>query len=258
MIALFVLAALLLIFAVTLAIRRARRRTAELEAKLLGALERRLGGDLTITDRHLSLAGRGYRLLRTRLLAVARRQADADAETVIEAASELLRQPLRPLPGSLSLKIHGPRISLHLVSPTVLDLMAPEPRLARRPEPALRLTATYRIDGRADQCVSEDHLRDQGIDTTDLHGIALAVLRQGFDDDLVRRVVGGARKIVESKDGTAAALILLLPDFLPPGAKVAASLDGPNRLVLEPWAEHTEPTTEQLRLPIDHCGWKVL
>lgn len=258
MIALFgALGLVLLIFALTAAIRGSRRRAAEFETALHEVLRQRLGGDLVITEQRLSLVSGGDSLLRTRLVAAARAQ--PATEVVVAAACAVLRRALRPLAGSLSLKIHGTRVGLHFVSPTVLELTAPEPRLARRPEPDLGLVATYRIDGRSDQCVSEDHLREQAIDTADLHGIALAVLRQRFDEALVARVVGGAREIVESQDGTAATLLFALPDFLPSGARVAAVLESPDRLVLEPWSENAGPAAGNgLALAIDARGWKVL
>lgn len=258
MIALFVATVLLLGIAAVAAMGRSQRRTAELETTLHAALTQRLDGDLVVTKEFLTRAQERYRLPRTRLLAVARR---AGAEIAVAAGAEVLRHPLQPLSGALSLKIHGARVRLHLVNPAVLELTPPEPRLARRQEPALSLAATYRIDGQTDQCVSEDHLRDQGIDTMDLHGIALAVLRQRFDDDLVRRLLEGNPEDVrvESQDGSAAALLLVLADFLPPDARVVATLESPDRLVLEALSDSTDPTAGTgLRLLVDDQGWKVL
>lgn len=258
MIILAVVAALLLGGAFTALIRASQRRRAARDAALLAALRERLGNDsLVASDRHLSVEGNRYRLPLRRLLKVARRTDDDAA--LAAAAVEHMREPLQPLPGSLSLKIHGTRIGVHCVRPLRLDLMGAGSRLARRPEPTLGLTTTYRVDGRADQCVSEAHLQEQAIDTTDLHGIALAVLRQNFDEELVARLLSGSRQVVESQDGSAAALLMALPDFLPTPTRLLVTVEGPDRLVLEPWPEEAPAAPPAgLTLEIDDQGWKVL
>jgi hypothetical protein len=261
------IATAMLVIVLGAAVRRSRRRGIELNAALDRALAERLGAALVSSDGQVTIAGGSLRLPRQRLLALVRR--GLDARTVAAAAGEALRQPLRPLVGPLSLKVHGPSIALHLVDPLVLELGAGESRLARTPLVDLGLSATYRVDGRPDQCVTEDHLRELAIDTRDVHGIALAVLRQHLDAELVTRALAGERQTLQSTDGRAAAALLVVSGFIPAGARLAATLSAPDRLTLEPWTEGAVPVNPGAgprqsrgeggtRLMIDHGGYEIL
>ena len=246
-----------LVAVVALAVRSANRRRRALDARLSAAVERRCNEPLSWTDRRVRATTTGATLTRVRLRRAARKT--DNIERAAKVAAELLTRPLVPMQGPLSLKVHGPRVGLHLVDPLVLDLLAPDARPAHRPEAELGLAATYRVDGRADRCVTEDHLSEQAIDTRDLHGIALAVLRQRFDEDLARRLDAGESALIESDDGTAVATLLLLPDFLAPETRIEARLEGPDRLVLGASAEPSGTAGHPaLDLLISAQGWRVL
>jgi hypothetical protein len=241
------------------AIRQARRRSAELNAALDRALDTHLGAALVRSNDGIALIGGDCHLAHQRLLSLVRR--GVGVEAVAAAAGEALRRPLRPLGRPLSLKIHGTRIELHLVNPLVLELGAREPSLARTPVTDLGLVATYRLDGRPEQCVTEGQLQELAIDARDLHGIALAVLRQTLDSRFVTRALAGERLTLESADGRAAAALLVLSDFLPAGSRLAATLEGPDRLTLEPWTEETASGDSGgggRRLMIRDDGYEIL
>ena len=248
-------------------LRRARRRSAELDASILRAIESRAESlspscSVIVEPGAVGLRGRPSRLPWPRLVAAAR--GGQSVEAIASAAIQLLLEPLRPLPGSFNLKIHGTRTSIHLVSSAVLALLPRDPRLASQPLPPLNLAATYRVDGQAHQCITEDHLFEIGIDGRDIHGIGLAVLRQGFDEASVRRVLeSGTPSEIRSTDGTAGAQLLVIGDFLSPPVKLSARLEGTDHLTLAPdghdWAP-SEPTSRQPSPPtltVDSRGFRI-
>jgi len=205
--------------------------------------------------------GKADALVWHRLLAVADR--GYLPVQIAQGALELLRAPLRPLAGPFSLKIHGTRVRLHFYSRVAMALRTVTPKLALTPFDELGLIASYRIDGRADQCLTEDHLQQQGIDSRDLHRIALAVLGQQFDADLPRRVLAtGEPQQLRSDDGSAAAAILVIADFLQDDETINARLAGPDALWLtsstDRWRDaSTKLTAETLELVIDSRGYRI-
>ncbi len=237
---LFTLASLALLAGALVLVRRSRQHAAQLETELVEALEQasRARPALLFTIEPESIAaGDGpprVALPRRRLTDAIRRGHEPRA--VAGAALDLLARPPRPLEGAFSLKIHGPRVRALLTTPTVMALRPAEPRPAQRLLEDLGLVVTYAVGGRF---VTEDHLRDQGIDTRDLHGIALAVQRQERDEDLPRRALASGQEsprpeVVRSTNGGAGALLLTLPDSLAPGQALTARLAGPNWLGLAP------------------------
>jgi hypothetical protein len=254
-------------------VRRSRRRAAALEAEILAALyeQARSRPGLSITvEPAVILAGNGgsrVALPRRRLTEAARKGHGAPA--LAAAACDLLAEQPRPLPSSFSLKIHGPRVRARLATAAALALRPREPRPAQKWLEDLQLAVTYCV---GDHFLTEDHLREQGIDTRDLHGIALAVQRQEFDEELPRRALAsGAEKprpeILRSKDGSAGALLLTLADALRPGEALAARLAGPDWLGLAPIAfswpasadtPETPPTHPAIDLRIEPGGYRIL
>jgi hypothetical protein len=249
-------------------VRRSRRRRRALLDSLLEAL-RSAAADLdappavAVAEDRLRVTfaeGRREEMPWRRLLAATDRGHPPAA--VAEAALLLLENPLRPMPGPLALKVHGLRVRACLVPAAAAPLLAGEPSLAVRPIAGLPLVATYRVDGRADACLTEDHLQEQAVDTHDVHGIALAVLRQGFDEAIVRRLTAeSASQVVQTPDDGATAIVLVLQDFLPTDLVVEATLVRPDRLELRRSSAAPERDGEArgpLRLRIDADGWRIL
>lgn len=250
-----------------LLVERSRERKRELRSALDEALSTAAGRctppeTVQSEGEQVTLAGgKADALAWHRLLAVADR--GSPPVQIAQGALELLRAPLRPLAGPFSLKIHGTRVRLHLCSQTAMALRAAAPKLALTPLDELRLVATYRIDGRADQCLTDDHLQQQGIDSRDLHRIALAILGQQFDADLPRRILAtGEPQQLRSDDGSAAAAILVIADFLQDDNTLNARLAGPDALWLTSSTDRwrgapTEVTAQPLELVIDSSGYRI-
>jgi hypothetical protein len=244
--------------------RRGRQRRAARLAGLVAAVRTAAAAldeppDLELGADRLVARDTGAAIPHRRLL----RAADLghSAAAIAEAALLLLRTPLRPLQGPLALKIHGPRLRLCLLPAASVPLWPAEPRWAWLPIDALPLVATYRVDGRADACLTEDHLRERALDARDVHGIALAVLRQHFDEALVERLAAGPQTLTEDGDASTGA-ILVLADFLPPGLAVEAVLEAPSRLQLRRLPASPDPSPRTavppLRLCIEHGGRRIL
>ncbi len=270
---LFAIAFLALLAGALALLRRSRQRAAQLEAELVEALQQasraRPGLSFTIEPDAIAAGGAEARvaLPRRRLTEATRRGHEPRA--VAGAALDMLARPPRPLEGSFSLKIHGPRVRALLTTTTALALRPTEPRPAQKPLEDLGLVVTYAVGGRF---VTEDHLRDQGIDTRDLHGIALAVQRQERDGDLPRRALSSAAEgsppeILRSTDGSAGAVLLTLADALAPGEALAARLAGQDWLALAPlgysWPESADALENQavqptIDLVIEPGGYRIL
>jgi hypothetical protein len=204
---------------------RSRRRRLAAEANLrkrFEAMAERLTGspvEATTDGWRLSLAGAtSLRVPARRLLEAARRAERAGEETPEERwAVHLawLRSPIPTLEGPLQLKTHGPRIVPRLAHPEVLHLLTAEPRPVWRPAALQGLGTLYVLIGSAqERLITEEALREAGVDGRDLAGIALAVLR------------------LRPTDGCGASRVLVAGDFLAAGQRLVAGIPAPGALWL--------------------------
>lgn len=141
----------------------------------------------------------------------------------------------RPLAGELDLKSHGANTLPRLADPG-LDLLADEPRPARyTAADAAGLATIYVVDGAPQPVyVTEDQLQGAGIDARDLHGVALAVLRQRFDERPVRAAVDGGETVtLAPPDGCGGSRLLLLSEALGAGETLYAAAPAADRLLVD-------------------------
>ncbi|MFQ5350887.1 MAG: hypothetical protein ACE5EG_10630 [Thermoanaerobaculia bacterium] len=170
---------------------------------------------------------------------------DAKALTAAAAGSEERRRRLflavadaaargpRPWAGEFDLKSHGRR-TLPRLADEGLGLLALEPMPVRftAAEPG-DLPTIYLIDGEPEPVyVTDEHLADAGIDTRDLHGVALAVLRQRFDESEVRSALIGRVVRIAPADGCGGSRLLLLPEALGDDEALYASAPAPDLLLV--------------------------
>lgn len=139
----------------------------------------------------------------------------------------------RPLAGPFDLKVHGARV-LPRLADGGLRLLRLEPAVRFVAADAAGLETLYVVNGDSRPAyLTEEHLRDAGIDARDLHGVALAVLRQRFDDSQVRAALGDRRAVaVEPPDGCGASRLLLLPEALGAGERLLAAAPSPALLLV--------------------------
>lgn len=225
--------ALAVALSVGLLVRSRSRRRRELDAGIVEALERLAGdraveGGLIVDHDSVAVLG-GSRLKRRRLVDTAQR--GYGPETVARGALELLSDPWSPLDGPLSLKVHGTRVRPHLTAPVVLALLPRRVGIASTRLEVLDLDVTYRIDGSPSACVTVEHLREQAVDTRDLHGIALAVAGQGFQDELLSDALESPGP-TSVPAGSVAEAVLVLSEFLDAGQSIRGRLSTPRELEL--------------------------
>jgi hypothetical protein len=222
---------------------RSRRRRLAAEANLqkrFEAMAERLTGspvEATTDGWRLSLAGAtSLRVPARRLLEAARRAERAGEETPEERwAVHLawLRSPIPTLEGPLQLKTHGPRIVPRLAHPEVLHLLTAEPRPVWRPAALQGLGTLYVLIGSAqERLITEEALREAGVDGRDLAGIALAVLRQRFEEEVLARALTGELVELRPTDGCGASRVLVAGDFLAAGQRLVAGIPAPGALWL--------------------------
>lgn len=149
------------------------------------------------------------------------------------------RDPLPPLTTAFHLKAHGPRVLPRLCHPEVRSLLPSDPRPVWRPSALAPLGTLFVLDEerREARLVTEEALGEAGVDGRDLEGIALAVLRQRFDEAAVSRALGGELVELRPADGCGASRALVAGDFLTPGAELLAALPAPDTLLLAPSSE---------------------
>lgn len=219
---------------------RAQEAAAEFErfvAGLAGWSAEREGDGWQLARRGRPLG----QLSRSEVLAIAERadrRAPARRCDAWGARLCLLASPLVPLAGPLSLKLHGPRLLPRPAHPeTVLALPEREPPAVGR-SPGLAWPLLYVIAGSEPAAyLPEAAVREAGIDVRALHGVAIAVLRQRLDPRPVERALAGEVVEVRPADGCGAARLLLLPELLAPGQRLAALALDPATLLLAPPAE---------------------
>lgn len=148
-----------------------------------------------------------------------------------------LAAPLVPLDGPLGLKVHGPRLLPRPTHPEILASLPPEaaPAVGRWTE--LDLPLLYLVaETDPPAYVPEQAAREAGLDPAALGGVATAVLRQRLDPTLVERALSGELVEARPADGCGAARLILLPEMLAPGERLAALALDPATLLLAPSA----------------------
>jgi hypothetical protein len=226
-----------------------RRRLAELLARRRPEIALLAAGGRTV---RLEGAGDAVAAVDLGRLGGALRQRDAAAgERLMLALADAAAVGPRPLAGVFELKEHGARTLPRLAGEG-------QPLLLREPPPVLftlaelGLAVLYLVDG--ERFVSAEHLRQAGIDERDLHGVALAVLRQRSDEAEPRRALRGGEAVrLESADGCGGSRILLLPEALEPGERLWATAPSPAVLLVaaeRPALERTMAAAAELAEPL--------
>ena len=140
----------------------------------------------------------------------------------------------RPFAGRFELQDHGAR-TLPRLADEALALLALEPAPVRHvAADAAGLATIYVVDGEPHPAyVTEDHLGGAGIDARDLHNVALAVLRQRFDEAEPRRALAGEGVVTMApEDGCGGSRILLLPEALRRDETLFAAAPAPGLLLV--------------------------
>ena len=140
----------------------------------------------------------------------------------------------RPFAGAFELQGHGAR-TLPRLADEGLSLLALEPAPVRHvAADAAGLATIYLIDGEPRPAyVTEDHLDAAGIDARDLHNVALAVLRQRFDEAEPRRALAGEGVVsMAPEDGCGGSRILLLAEALRRDETLFAAAPAPGLLLV--------------------------
>ena len=158
---------------------------------------------------------------------------DRQRRLFLAVADAAARGP-RPFAGDFDLKSHGVRILPQLADEglALLELEPGAVRYTSVDSPGLPMI--YLVDGESRPVyLTDEHLDRAGIDARDVHGVALAVLRQRLDESRVRAVLGGAMvETIEPADGCGGSRLLLLPELLREGETLFASAPTPSRLLI--------------------------
>jgi hypothetical protein len=223
---------------------RARRRRAEVDGWIGAAFQTWAKG---LDGVEIETADEGWRVTATRatgvripthgVLAAARRAERAGERAPDERWSVLLawlEGPLPPLEGPFHLKAHGPRVLPRLCHPELFHWLPAEPRPSWRPSALSPLGTLYLLveDGSPSRLITEEALREAGVDGRDLEGIALAVLRQRFEEETLRRALAGELVEIRPADGCGASRVLVAGDFLAAGQRLIACVPSPDRLLM--------------------------
>jgi hypothetical protein len=168
----------------------------------------------------------------------------ADRTAIYAGAVEQLlhRKPDRSQP--LSMATHGHSIGLHLVTADFFGQNGPPTGAPHTPIPGLDgLLAVYVLDLADGHCVlSEEDRGLLGIDTTEMHRLALEHLRRGFSRQMVSEVLTtGELSAIQFHDSFDAARLLVLPEFLQENEELLALVPHRDMLVLLPAAMRQEP-----------------
>lgn len=159
---------------------------------------------------------------------------DGDRERLLLSVADAARHGPRPFAGDFDLKRQGPRTLPRLADEGLglLDLGAPAVRHAA--VEAAGLTTVYVVDGAPRPAyLTDEHLAGAGIDARDVHGVAIAVLRQRFEEEPVRAALaGGEAALIETADGCGGSRLLLLPEALRRDEAVFAAAPTPGRLLV--------------------------
>jgi len=223
---------------------RARRRRAEVDGRIGASFQAWAEGldgvEVETADDGWRITTTGasrYRIPIRDVLAAARRAERAGERAPNERWSVLLARleaPLPPLDGTFHLKAHGPRVLPRLCHPELFHWLPAEPRPAWRPSALSPLGTLYLLveDGLPGRLISEEALREAGVDGRDLDGIALAVLRQRFEEETLPRALAGELVELCPADGCGASRALVAGDFLEVGQHLVACVPSPDRLLL--------------------------
>ncbi len=140
----------------------------------------------------------------------------------------------RPLAGAFELKDHGSRTLPRLADEglAVLELEPPPARFTATE--AGELPFIYVVDGEPRPAyVTVEQLAAAGIDARDLHGVSQAVLRQRFDEAVVRGALdGGAAVELAPEDGCGGSRLLLLAEALAGDETLFAAAPSPALLLV--------------------------
>lgn len=139
----------------------------------------------------------------------------------------------RPFAGEFDLKSHGARV-LPRLADDGLPLLALEPAVRFVAPDSAGLATIYIIDGEPRPVyLTDGHLDGSGIDARDVHGVALAVLRQRLEETRLRAALDSARvETLEPVDGCGGSRLLLLPELLRRDETLFAAAPSPGRLLV--------------------------
>ena len=216
--------------------RRSAERRAECRRRFAALLdERRPGLSVRAAEAGWTLRRQGEVLGIVDGRSLTRAAADEGrSERLFLAVADAADHGPRPLTGEFDLKRHGAR-SLPRLADQGLPLLALGAAAARYVAPASAGLATiYLVDGEPRPAyVTDDHLAGAGIDARGLHGVALAVLRQRFEESEVRAALTAGRVVeIAPPDGCGGSRLLLLPEALADDETLFACAPSPALLLI--------------------------
>ena len=187
------------------------------------------------------------------------RQKGIDAAARQRIYARAVEQLLNPEPDTsqpLSMATHGDSIMLHLVTAECYKQIASPSGIPHTPIPGLDgLLAVYLLDvAGSPPYLSENDRKVLGIDTAEMHRLAIEHLRRGFPRQLVEgALAGGNAAAIQIQDSFNAARLLLLPEFLQQNEELLALIPHRDILVILPAAARHEPATLDDALKAFEC-----
>ncbi len=216
-------------------VARRRRRCRDQLARLLAELRPHLRlVEIEPARWRLERQGRELAGVNVAALTRAAQGDEAHRRRLFLALADAAESGPRPLAGEFDLKRHGAR-TLPRLADEGLALLELEPPPARFVAiEAAELPWVYLVDGEPrPSYVTEEQLAGAGIDARDLHGVALAVLRQRFDEAAVRAALDGADAVeIAPADGCGGSRLLLLPEALGGDETLFAAAPSPELLLV--------------------------
>lgn len=171
-----------------------------------------------------------------------------------------VEQFLNPKPDRsqpLSLATHGDSIKLHLVTAEFLKQATHPSGIPHMPVPGLGgLLAVYLLDLADGLCyLSEKDRGLLGIDTAEMHRLALEHLRRDFPRQMVSDVLtGGNPSAIQFQDSLNATRLLLIPECLQQNEELIALIPHRDMLLLLPAAMRQEPGKLEQAVQTLECG----
>jgi hypothetical protein len=152
-----------------------------------------------------------------------------------EFADELIGG-LREAGEPLTLKRHGQRILVRLVTPAWLASLPAGQSLPNRAVEGLDLRTAYVLDSPGSvRYLTDADLADLGLDLEGVHKLALDNLRSRFSPDVVANVLRDNNMVaIKALDSYDAARLLLVPEQLRDGDEVIALIPDRDTLTLVP------------------------
>lgn len=206
--------------------RRLRRRLEEVDERLA------LGVGVEAADRrHLTLRGPRDG---TALVLPYERCERASPQTLLEGARHLLDRDASGHDEALVLRRQGTDIAPYLVRDAWLAAFPGEDPVPSTPLGGSGLAAVYRLLSHPGlRYLTAPCLEATGVRCADLHDAVVAMLRQRFDEDALRRTVeGGEMLLLEDDEDRSAAYLFLVPELLAADEELFAAVPRAGGLAL--------------------------